>query len=91
MSYRLTKAFTDHPASVNETFGEHFVFAERFGLKLIAAGLAACIHGILPFAFKTTASRTVQDMARRTTARSDATRTDATRQAPTGKTLDWSV
>ncbi len=86
MANRLTKAFTDHPASVNETFGEHFVFAERFGLKLIGAGLAACLHGILPFAFKTTASRTVQEMARRTSAR-----TDDSRQAPTDKALDWSV
>lgn len=92
----LLRAFTDHPASVNETYGEHFVFAGRFGLKLIGAGLAACIHGFLPFAFKTTASRTVQEMARKTSVRSAAGANVGTagprdRNGPATQNLDWSV
>ena len=85
MSNRLLSAFTAHPASVNETYGEHFVFAGRFGLKLIGAGIAACLHGLLPFAFKTTASRTVQEMARKTSVRASTPS-----RAPEGA-MDWSV
>lgn len=88
MSNRLLKAFTDHPASVNESYGEHFVFAGRFGLKLIGAGLTACVHGLLPFAFKTTASRTIQEMAQETAARSTAPNA---RNATAPGALDWSV
>jgi hypothetical protein len=89
MPNRLIRAFTHHPASVDESYGEHFIFAGRFGLKLIGAGLAALLHGLLPFAFKTTASRTVQEMARRASTR--AVRPAA--QAATARpgTLDWSV
>ncbi|SDA33807.1 DUF6356 family protein [Sphingomonas sp. NFR15] len=53
------RLFLDHPASVGESYGEHFGVASRFGVTMIAAGVAALIHGILPFAFKTTGSRTI--------------------------------
>lgn len=85
MSNRLLTPFTAHPASVDETYGEHFLFASRFGLKLIGAGMAACLHGLLPFVFKTTASRTVQEMARKTSARA------ATPQRAPDGAMDWSV
>ena len=61
----VTKLFTDHPASVDETYGEHFAFASRTGLTLIGAGLAALVHGLLPFLFERTASRTVLRLAER--------------------------
>lgn len=89
MSNRLLSPFTAHPASVDETYGEHFVFAGRFGLKLIGAGIAACLHGLLPFLFKTTASRTVQEMARKTSARA-GTPKGAAGGTPAGA-MDWSV
>ncbi|MDF0488159.1 DUF6356 family protein [Sphingomonas sp. H39-1-10] len=53
------RLFLDHPASVGESYGEHFGVASRFGVTMIAAGVAALIHGILPFAFKTTGSRAI--------------------------------
>ena len=40
MKRTLDAALFDHPASVGETYPEHFLFASRFGLKLIGAGLA---------------------------------------------------
>ena len=65
----LIKAFTDHPASVDETFGEHFFFAARFsGLLFLAAG-AALVHAILPFMFEKTASRIVARLYERTSGR----------------------
>ncbi len=56
MKRTIEAAFLDHPNSVGESYSEHFMFASRFGLKLIGAGLAAMVHGLLPFAFESTAS-----------------------------------
>ncbi len=36
----LTKLFTDHPASVDETYGEHLVMATGFGVRMILGGFA---------------------------------------------------
>ena len=52
------RLFLDHPASVGETYFEHFGVATGFGAKMIVGGLGAVIHGVLPFAFKTTGSTT---------------------------------
>ena len=54
--------FTRHPASVDETYFEHFVFATTTGARLVGAGAAALIHGVLPFAFETTASRMMKQL-----------------------------
>ncbi len=53
---RLTDAFTAHPASVDETYLEHFAFALRFSGLLFAAAFAALVHAFLPFLFEKTAS-----------------------------------
>ena len=53
-------AFRDHPASVGETYPEHMGFALRFGARLLCAGVAACIHALVPALFETTASDTVK-------------------------------
>lgn len=62
----ITRLFTDHPASVDETYFEHMRFAGRFSVTLFAAGLAALVHALLPFCFEKTASRLIADMYRRT-------------------------
>lgn len=54
------KLFTEHPASVGEGYVEHLGVATRFGWRMIAGGIGAVIHGICPFLFTTTGSRTVQ-------------------------------
>jgi hypothetical protein len=61
--------FTRHPADVDETYGQHAAFAARMGLTLMAAGAAAMIHGLLPFAFETTASRLISRLHARMTRR----------------------
>jgi hypothetical protein len=60
-------AFTRHPASVGETYVEHFRFASRFGLRMISAGLACLLHGLLPFLFTRTGSSAVLDLHSRMT------------------------
>ncbi|MEM1278218.1 MAG: DUF6356 family protein [Pseudomonadota bacterium] len=66
MIARLTTAFTAHPASVDESYGEHFLFALRFAAKLGYAAFAALIHAILPFAFEKTASSIIRELYERT-------------------------
>lgn len=55
----LTKLFTEHPASVDESYGEHFVMATGFGLRMVLGGIACLIHGLLPFLFVKTGSRQI--------------------------------
>jgi len=50
----LFAAFSRHPAAVDETYGEHFVFASGVGGRLMLAGLACLLHGIFPFLFERT-------------------------------------
>lgn len=55
-------SFTEHPASVGETYGEHFGTALYFAGRMIVAGLACVVHAILPFVFTRTASRTIAEL-----------------------------
>jgi hypothetical protein len=53
----IAMLFTDHPASVNETYFEHMRFACGFAFWLGVAAVAALAHAIVPAACETTASR----------------------------------
>ncbi|MCP3733867.1 DUF6356 family protein [Sphingomonas sp. RP10(2022)] len=52
--------FTDYPASVGESYPAHWRVATRFGLRMIGGGVAALVHGVFPFLFTTTGSRTIE-------------------------------
>lgn len=65
----LTGVFTDHPASVGESYLEHMGFALRFALRLFGASLAALTHAFLPFLFEKTASNIVGQLHQRLTNR----------------------
>lgn len=58
-------AFTDHPASVNETYAEHLGSAWSFAFRMIVAGVACFLHGLLPFLFRTTGSSTIRQLHER--------------------------
>ncbi len=62
---KMISAFKDHPASVGETYSEHFGSATGFGLRLLLAGGACIVHAILPFLFERTASRMVTALHQR--------------------------
>ena len=66
---KLAKLFTEHPASVHETYLGHMAFAAWFASRLFLAGGAALVHAVLPFMFETTASRIVQELYERTSNR----------------------
>jgi hypothetical protein len=57
--------FSAHPTSVGESYGEHMENACRFGSRMILAGFACLIHGLLPFLFVKTGSRTIAELNER--------------------------
>ncbi len=61
----LIRAFTEHPASVGETYTEHLVKAGCFGTRMALAGIACLVHGILPFLFVRTGSRAIAELNER--------------------------
>ena len=50
------RAFSEHPASVGESYFGHLLQASRFGLRMIGAGFACLVHGLLPFLWVTRGS-----------------------------------
>ena len=55
-------SFTEHPASVGESYGEHMGSAWSFAARM-ALGAGACfLHGIFPFLCVTTGSRTIREL-----------------------------
>lgn len=58
----MSNPFTAHPASVGESYSEHFRFALAFGARMTLGGIAAAVHAVLPFLFITTASRALEEL-----------------------------
>jgi hypothetical protein len=61
----LIRAFTEHPASVGESYGEHLFRALGFGTRMMWAGFACVLHGVLPFLFVRTGSRAISELNER--------------------------
>lgn len=59
---RLKNMFIDHPKSVGETYSEHLLIALAFGIRMVAAGCACMLHGLMPFLFVRTGSTTVRHL-----------------------------
>lgn len=62
------RLFTEHPASVGETYSEHLERATRFGLRMVLAGLACLVHAVFPFLFVRTGSTAVDELHEQMTA-----------------------
>lgn len=56
------RSFTEHPASVGESYGEHWTVAMGFGLRLLGASLACMIHAFLPSLFVRTGSQAIEQL-----------------------------
>jgi hypothetical protein len=63
---------TRHLDEVGESYGAHLAQAGRFGFKMIGGGLACLVHGVFPFLFTTTGSRTIRELHSGMTKRADA-------------------
>ncbi|MEO0392000.1 MAG: DUF6356 family protein [Pseudomonadota bacterium] len=62
----VTRLFTSHPQSVDETYIQHLFFAAKFSGLLFLAGGAALVHALFPFLCERTASRIVGTLYART-------------------------
>lgn len=58
----ILKPFTEHPASVGETYSQHFMHASGFGMRMVLGGFACLLHGIFPFLFVKTGSNQIQTL-----------------------------
>ena len=58
----IFKAFTEHPASVGETYFQHLRHANGFGIRMVLGGFACMLHGFLPFLFVKTGSTQIETL-----------------------------
>ena len=54
------KLFTEHPASVGETYFEHLRAASSFSVSLFGAALCCAVHAVFPFLFEKTGSTMIE-------------------------------
>jgi hypothetical protein len=57
--------FTDHPASVNETYLQHMASAFGFGTAMMVGALACFVHGLFPWLCLRRGSDTIRTLHRR--------------------------
>lgn len=56
----IKRLFISHPASVGESYGEHFRHALSFSTAMFLGSVACLIHAFLPSTFTQTGSRIVK-------------------------------
>jgi TctA family transporter len=64
-----TKLFLNHPRAVEESYGEHAIFAGRFAAQLFFAAVCALILALIPGVFEKTASKIVARLYAQTAGR----------------------
>lgn len=65
MSSSSKLSFTEHPATVGETYAQHFQTAVSFSIRMIGAGLACMVHAFFPFLFESTGSAAIRSLHER--------------------------
>ena len=61
----LNRLFTDHPASVDESYGQHLVAATGFGLRMIWGGILCLVHAVIPGVCRTKGSEMICELHER--------------------------
>jgi hypothetical protein len=62
------RLFLDHPASVGESYAEHFRVAAGFGWAMLGGALGAFAHALVPALCQRTGSTVVKRLHHRLTA-----------------------
>ena len=62
---RMFRRFTDHPATVNETYLQHMAMAFGFGGRMLLGSLACFLHGLFPWLCLTRGSDTIRALHHR--------------------------
>lgn len=58
----MKRLFTEHPASVGESYGQHLVHATGFAGRMMLGGLACMVHAVFPFLCVKTGSRMITEL-----------------------------
>jgi len=61
----FNRLFTDHPATVGETYGQHFVMALGFGVRMVWGGLQCLVHAFVPGLFEHSGSNVIRELHER--------------------------
>jgi hypothetical protein len=61
----MIRRFTEHPATVNETYLQHMGMAFGFGAKMLVGSLGCFVHGIFPWLCLTRGSDTIRNLHHR--------------------------
>ena len=80
----LHRLFTEHPASVGETYGQHLVAAAGFSARMIVGGIACLVHAVFPFLCVKTGSRMIGELNDRMVVHRAKTSMDAASDRFTG-------
>lgn len=59
------RLFTDHPASVNEGYWQHFATASAFGARMVWGGIICFVHALIPGVYCTKASEMIGELHNR--------------------------
>lgn len=81
------RLFLNHPASVGESYTEHFRVASSFGTAMIMGGLGALLHAFVPALCKTRGSDTINTLHARMVAKREAKRAATTQM----KTVEYII
>lgn len=69
MTDLIHRWFAAHPRAVGESYAEHFLAAARFGLAMLAGGVACLAHALVPALYERTGSRMIKRLYAEMTAR----------------------
>jgi hypothetical protein len=90
----MLRRFTDHPATVNETYFQHMGTAFGFGGRMLLGSLACFVHGFFPWLCLTRGSDTIRALHHRMVTHRMVTHRTASPANPVGATAvaagDWS-
>lgn len=59
---KIIQSFTEHPATVGESYGQHFKSALSFSGTLLQAAICCAVHALLPFLFERTGRAAVSKL-----------------------------
>jgi hypothetical protein len=58
----LRRLFTEHPASVGESYFRHLWVASGFAARMLIGAIACFLHALFPFAFEYTGSNCINSL-----------------------------
>jgi Family of unknown function (DUF6356) len=63
----IRSKFNEHPASVGESYGQHFLAAMGFSLGMLRGAICCALHAVFPFLCERTGSEAITELHDRMT------------------------